>query len=137
MCECGCVANDRRYSFPGPGKSFYILTLSGGCVECDAPSGITIEHIKPGMFMFDKVHREEFLDGELKFEKWPDSEGVAIVTGLLRHEFIKALTPHLSGSLNNLCDDEGPIDEIGAEVVLEEAYEDSVVKPHFPAEAVA
>ena len=130
MCECGCTSSDERYSFPGPGKSFYVLTLSRGCVECDAPSGVTIEHIKPGKFLYDdKVYREELIEGELEFQDWRDSEGVAIVTGMLRHEFIKALQPHLVGTD---VGEDGTIDEIGAEVLLEEAYEDSVVKPHFP-----
>lgn len=129
MCECGCTSNDRRYSFPGPRKSFYILTLSGGCVDCDAPSGVTIERINPGDFMYDRANREDFLDGKLPFEKWPGSEGVAIITGLRRHEFVKALQIHLVGT--EIIED-GTIDEIGAEVLLEEAYEDSVVTPHFP-----
>jgi hypothetical protein len=55
MCECGCTSNDLRYNndlrykFPGPGKSFYLLTLTAGCTACDAGSGVMIEHIKPGM----------------------------------------------------------------------------------------
>lgn len=129
MCECGCTSNDKHYSFPGPGKSFYVLTLSRGCVECDGPSGISIEHIKPGMFLYEKTHREEFIDGELKFNKWPDSLGVAFVTGLLKHEFIEAIKPHLVGTE---VGEDGAIDDIGAEVLLEEAYEDSVVRPHLP-----
>lgn len=83
--------------------------------------------------MHSREAREDFIDGKLHFEKWSDSEGVAIVTGLMRHEFVKALTPHLVG----LEDGGDVLDEIGAEVLLEEAYDDSVVKPHFPAEVLS
>lgn len=124
MCECGCTSNDHRYWFPARGNEVYILTLSGGCTECDAPSGVSIERISQGSSLWKD--RRDYLDGKLKFEKWPDSHGVAIVAGMRRHEFIKALTPHLIET------DLDELDEIGAEVLLEEAYEDSVVKPHFP-----
>lgn len=127
MCECGCTSNDLRYWFPAPDNEVYILTLTRGCVECDGPSGVSIERISKSDMLWKD--RRDYLDGKLKFEKWSDSHGVAIITGMLKHEFVKALTPHLTGT--ELGDD-GSIDEIGAEVLLEEAYEDSVVKPHFP-----
>lgn len=130
MCECGCTTNDKRYTFPGPGNSFYLLTLTRGCKSCDGPSGVSIEHIKPGMFLYSKKHREYFVNGKLKFEKWPDSEGVAIITGFLQHEFVKAIAPYL---VDTKLDE---LDQIGAEVLLEEAYEDSVVEPHFPKSSV-
>jgi hypothetical protein len=134
MCECGCTGNDEHYTFPGPGKTFYILTLSGGCTgECDAGPGVTIERIKPGDFMHSKENREAFTDGPLKFEKWPDSEGVAICTGPRQHEFIDSIKSHLIGvSSAELGDDAGTFDEIGAETLLEEAYPDSVYRPRFP-----
>lgn len=124
MCECGCTSNDLRYWFPAPGKKLYMLTLSNACVDCDAPSGVTIELIGPNDIHYK--NREDYTDGELKFADWSDTKGVAIVTGFRRHEFIKAITPHLIDT------DLDELDEIGAEVLLEEAYEDSVVKPHFP-----
>lgn len=133
MCECGCVGSDVRLSFPGPGESFYLLTLSRGCEDCDAASGISIERISPGQFMHRKQSREEFIDGELEFEKWHDNEGVGIVTGLRKHEFVSALKEHLVGVDSRQLGDQGVIDEIGAEVILDEAYPDSVVKPHVPA----
>lgn len=126
MCECGCTANDERYVFPAPGRKVYVLTLSRGCVECDAPSGVTIERIDRGTLLPD------FIDGELKFEDWRDSEGVAIVTGLLKHEFVEALLPQLVGTSASEMGDNGVIDEAGAEVMLEEMYADAQVKPHFP-----
>lgn len=139
MCECGCTANDERFTFPGPGKSFYLLTLSAGCDECDAPSGVIIERIKPGDFLYSKENREDFIDGELTFEKWNDSEAAPIVTGFRKHEFVKALTSHLVGTtVFDLCDEEsGVFDEIAAETLLEEMYDDSMVKPHFPVVAIS
>ncbi len=131
MCECGCTMNDERYTFPGPGKVIYMLTLSGGCVDCDAPSGISIERLKPGDFYHANKHRDEFVDGELHFEKWSESEGVGIITGMLRHEFAKSLAPHLIGVSADEMGDNGVIDEAGAEVILEEMFEDSVVKPRI------
>lgn len=133
MCECGCVMNDKKLTFPGPGKTLYLLTLSAGCVDCDAPSGVSIERLNPGNFMYSKQDREDFSDGELEFENWGDNvEGVGIVTGMLRHEFIKALAKHLIGVSAEEMGENGKIDEAGAEVILEEAFDDSVVMPHFP-----
>jgi len=128
------VESDLRYTFPATSKeSFYLLTLSGGCVGCDASPGVTIELIDKSNVLWDEYKRGEFIDGKLKFEKWPDSKGVAIITGFRKHEFVKALTSHLTGtSWDGLTDRDGKVDEIGAEVVLEEMYLDSLVKPHFP-----
>lgn len=128
MCECGCTSNDLRYWFPAPGNNVYILTLSHGCTDCDAPSGITIERIDKKSNLWRD--REDYLDGELEFSKWPDSEGAVVITGMLKHEFVKALTPHLIET------DLDELDEIGAEVLLEEAYEDSVTKPRIVVSAL-
>ncbi len=132
MGECGCVMNDRKYLLPGPGEKFYVVTLSAGCVDCDAPSGVTIERIQRGDFMFSDDHRTEFTNGMLKFEKWSDSEGVAIVTGLRRHEFVAKLKSHLIGVSSEEMGENGVIDDAGAEVILEEMHDDSNVTPHFP-----
>jgi len=133
MCECGCVANDRRYWFPGPNETIYVLVLSAGCVDCDAPSGVSIEALKPGDFMYSKIKQDEYGEGALEFEKWTDtSDGVVLVTGLLRHEFIAKLKSHLIGVSSEELGTDGKLDEDGAEVILEEMYDDSIVKPHFP-----
>lgn len=124
MCECGCTSNNLLYWFPAPDDDVYILTITGGCVHCDGPAGISIERIDKSHMLWK--HRRDFLDGKLRFAKWPESRGCAIVTGMLQHEFVKAITPHLIGT------DLEEIDEIAAGVLLEEAYGDSVVKPHFP-----
>lgn len=127
MCECGCTSNDERFLFPAPGGKVYMLTLSRGCASCDSPSGVIIERISKS-----DIHAKEpdlYTDGELKFETWNDTEGVAIVTGLRKHEFVNALKESLVGVE---VGEDGALDEIGAEVILEEAYDDSVVKPHFP-----
>lgn len=129
MCECGCELNAERYSFAGPGKSFYVLTLRGECLNCDAPPGISIEVIEPGHCLFDEYRRGEFTDGLLKFEKWPDNMGVAIVTGMRRHEFVKAMASHLVGLAVEDFSERGKIDRISAETILEEMYEDSQTKP--------
>lgn len=127
MCECGCTSNDERYLFPAPGNKVYMLTLSKGCIECDAPSGITIERISKSDIHYQ--NREDYTDGELTFAKWPYGEGVAIITGMLRHEFVNALKVHIVGTD---VGEDGTIDEIGAEILLEEVFEDSQVRPHFP-----
>jgi hypothetical protein len=124
MCECGCVANDEKYWFPAPGDDVYILTLTKGCVSCDAAAGVSIELISKKDLMWK--HRRDYLDGKLKFKKWADSGGVAIITGFRKHEFVNAIKSHLIGTPIK------ELDEIGAEVLLEEAYEDSVVRPRFP-----
>lgn len=129
MCECGCVGTDERYRFPGPGKSFYVLVLHGKCLNCYSPAGVAIERIDPGHALWKEFKRGEFLDGDLQFEKWPDCYGVSVVTGFLRDEFIKALSPHLVGVNSNELGEGGELDEIGAETILEEAYEDSAFKP--------
>lgn len=129
MCECGCTMSDDRYTFPGPGKTFYVLSLSGECKSCDAPPGITIEHIKPGDALYDDYRRGDFIDGPLKFEKWPDNLGVAIVTGMRQDEFVKSTKQHLIGIASADFGEKGKIDRIGAETILEELYDDSQVKP--------
>lgn len=112
-----------------------MLTLSGGCVECDAPSGITIERLAKSDIHYRE--RDDFTEGELKFEKWVDTEGVAVVTGLLRHEFVAVLKSHLIGVSSDEMGEGGVIDEAGAEVILEEMYRDAVVKPRFPKDVEA
>lgn len=129
MGECGCTTNDRRYRIPGPDKTFYLLTLSGACENCDAPPGITIEVITPEHTLYREYKRGEFNDGQLKFEKWRDSRGVAIVCGMRKHEFVKAILPHLIGLDSKELGDEGKLDEAGAEVVIEEMYDDSQTRP--------
>lgn len=131
MCECGCTSNDQKYLFPAPGNKVYMLTLSSGCVGCDAPSGVTIERIPKTDLHYRE--RKDYTDGELKFEQWAYSEGVAIVTGMLRHEFIDALKGQVIGRRpSDLADDDtGLIDDAGADVWLEEMYDDSVVKPRI------
>lgn len=76
-------------------------------------------------------NREDYLDGELHFNDWRDSQGVAIITGMRRHEFVAALTKHLVGVSAEDMGDDGTIDEVGAEVLLEEMFEDSQVKPRI------
>lgn len=135
MCECGCVYNDKKYLFPGPGNTRYILTLSGACLSCDAPSGFTIERVDSTNVLWQEFNRGEFLTGNLKFEKWPDSVGVAFITGMLKHEFVKVASPHLIGIDSRDFDDDdksnGKIDEFGAEAILEEMYEDATMKPRL------
>ena len=132
MCECGCTMNDDRYVFPAPGKSFYLLTLSAKCNSCDAPPGITLELIEPDNCLYREYKRGDFTDGPLKFEKWADSKGVAIITGMRQHEFVKATAAHLIGVSSKELGQKGRIDKIGAETILKEMYGDSQVKPHFP-----
>lgn len=132
MCECGCVANDRKYWFPGPSKTIYVLTLSAGCVDCDASSGVSIEVLKPGDFMYSKIKQDEYSEGPLEFEKWGDAQGIGIITGLRRHEFVAKCQSHLIGVSSEEMGEGGKIDEAGADVILEEMFEDSVVEPHFP-----
>lgn len=135
MCECGCVANDRRYTFQGPEGFMYVLTLSNGCVSCDAGSYITIEKIS--MVQFRRERREGFFDGGLELRPWRGAaQGVAIITGHRKHEFVKALLPQLVGfSIGGMCDNDA-LDEVGAEVLLEDLYDDARFKPYVqpPAE---
>lgn len=130
--ECGCSEFDLRYTFPGPGGCLYLLTLSRACMNCDSPSGVSIERIQPGHFYYGKEERKDFTDGELKFEQWSDTEGVAIITGMLRSEFIAALSKHLIGVSSEELGVDGKIDRAGADVILEEMYADAIVRPHFP-----
>jgi hypothetical protein len=130
MCECGCVEGETRYTLPGPEKSFYVVALYGGCVDCDAPAGITIEEIKPSHTLY-KGYEKEFTDGSLKLKKWRGSRGVAITTGLTKREFVKAVESHLIGVQSKEFSEGGDkIDKFGAEAILEEMYDDSTVKPH-------
>jgi hypothetical protein len=131
MCECGCVLTDDRYVFPGPGKSIYLLTLSAECVNCDAPPGVTIERVEPGTRLYEDYRRGVF-DGSVEFEDWPESKGVAIIAGMRRREFVNAVKGHLVGLAVKDFTMRGTIDEDGAEVILEDMYEDAQVRPRFP-----
>ena len=129
MCECGCTLNDRKYKFPGPGRSFYILSLCGWCVSCDAPSGVTIERIDPTHTLYKDYKRGDFLEGDLKFDAWADSVGAAIITGMTSAEFVAAAKSNLVGINSKDFGDDGKIDKIGAETILEEMYEDLQKRP--------
>lgn len=131
MCECGCTSNDKRYVFSGPGESFYILVLSGGCTDCDAGPGISIQRADPGTHLFEFCgdNRDDYLDGVLVFEDWPDAPTAAVITGMQQHEFIKALMPHIVGIDSNEMGEDGTVDDDGADVILEEAYPDSMFEP--------
>jgi hypothetical protein len=136
MCECGCVGNDNKYLFPGPGNTHYVLTLHGGCIECESPSGFTIERVDSTNVLWEEFNRGEFLTGNLAFAKWPDSVGVAFITGMLRPEFIEATKSHLIGIdskdfANDADKRSRDIDEYGAEAILEEMYEDAQTKPRL------
>ncbi len=132
MCECGCIMNHRRFSFAGPGKAFYILTLLGACENCASPTAVWIELIEPGRALWKDYKRGDFLDGPLEFDQWPDNKGVSITTGLTASEFVKAMSEHLVGIDSQKFGDNGLIDADGAEVILEEMYRDAQVQPHFP-----
>ena len=130
MCECGCVGNDDKYTLPGPGESIYVLRLAGECVDCDAPPGIVIELLYPG----DAEFEEAAVNGmygyrPLTLNDWPDSKGASIVTGMRKHEFIKAMLPHLVGVDSRKLGENGVLDEVGADVIAEEMYEDSQTRP--------
>lgn len=121
--------NDDRFTFPGPRKSFYLLTLSGGCADCAAGPGFSIELIEPSHTLYKDYKRGHFNTEKLAFEDWPDSKGVAIITGPRRHEFVKSVLQHLVGVSSDELGENGKIDEIGAEVILEEMYEDAMFRP--------
>lgn len=126
MCECGCVSNDEHYKFPGPGDTYYLLTLSGGCGDCDAPAGVCIRHIKPGEFNYWWYKNKENRDGLLTFEMWGDgSGGAAVKTGMVQSEFVKSARGHLIGiDPKDFGDNDGLIDGFGADVILEEMFDD-------------
>lgn len=129
MCECGCTMNDKHYTFPGPGESYYLLTLSGDCRDCDAPCGVTLELLEPGTFKHEYYQQRDHIDGKLKFEPWADSKGVAIITGFRMHEFVAALKSQLVGVSADEMGENGAIDDAGAAVILEEMYEDAQITP--------
>jgi hypothetical protein len=133
MCECGCVSSDLHYKFPGHGDSIYILTLSKGCIGCDAPSGVTIQNTRPGDSLYEWYRDPETHEGELHFENWGDQGmGAAIITGMLRSEFIKSTRDHLIGiNPKDFAYNDGLIDGDGADVILEEMYSDAQTKPRI------
>ena len=129
MCECGCTLSDRKYKFPGPGKSFYIVSLCGWCVSCDAPSGVTIERIDSKHILYEEYKRGDFLEGDLTFDNWADTVGAAIVTGMTSAEFVRATKSHLIGVNSKDFGRDGKISEIGANEILEEMYEEAQKRP--------
>lgn len=130
MCECGCTMNDRRYRLPAPGKSFYLVKLSGACVDCDAPPGITIELVEPTHTLYRDYKRGDFETMPLKLEKWVDTKGVAIRTGMQQRQFVEAMAKHLVGlDSKEMGGGDGRIDDVGAETIAEEMYEDSTTVP--------
>jgi hypothetical protein len=126
MCECGCTMSDIRYTLAGPMPTLrYLVTMSGPCVNCDSPAGVSIERISP-----DSVYwLEEYTDGTLPLSDWGDSQGAAIVCGYRKHEFAKAMARHLIGVSSVEMGEGGKIDDVGAEVIAEEMYEDAQFRP--------
>lgn len=132
MGECGCVGNDERYWFPAPNNGIYLLTISGGCTDCCAPPGVTVELVERGKKSREWKEREWYIDGELQFQDWGNgNKGAAVVTGFEKHEFIKALLPHLVGVDSKKMGENGAIDESGADVILDEMYEDAMFRPRI------
>jgi hypothetical protein len=106
--------------------------LSGHCLSCDSPAGICVRHVQKGEFLYEWYGDPEKLDGVLIFEKWGDgSLGTAVVTGMLRSEFIKATTPHLVGIDSKDFGLSRKIDTDGAYVILEEMYQDAQTRPRL------
>lgn len=129
MCECGCTMNETRYHLPGPDKTFYLVRLYPGCIACDAPAGVSIEKMRHDNPNHADLYK--YSDGPLPMAAWADGvSGAAIVTGMLRHEFVAALTPHLTTLYIPHYLENGKIDDIGAEVILEEMYDDAQTSPH-------
>lgn len=121
---------DDKYSLPGPGQSIYLVSLAVACKNCDAPAGITIERMEPGDAMFEEYTEDEIYGvAPLQLNDWPDSKGVAIVTGMTQAEFVKAMMPHLVGVDSRKLGENGVLDEAGAEVIAEEMYGDSWTQP--------
>ena len=131
MCECGCYGNDLKYSLAAPGGAFYVLTFSGACEDCDAPSGVAVELIELTHPLFDEYRRGEFLLGPLPWEKWPDGKGAAVITGLTKQQFIEAMSKHLVGVCSDEMGDDGTIDQDGADVIAEEMYADAQKQPQL------
>jgi hypothetical protein len=126
MCECGCTMNDVRYSLDGPMPTLrYLVTLSGACVNCDAPAGVSIERISPESVYWS----DEYTEGPLPLSDWGDSMGAAIVCGYRKHEFTAAMSRHLIGVSSDELGEGGRIDEVGADVLAEEMYDDAQIRP--------
>jgi len=131
MCECGCTSNDKRYTIPGPGKSYYLVTLRGHCVECSGHSAVLIDLLEPGSHDHEYYNDADMIDGPLPLREWDDKKSCTIVTGMLREEFVSKLAGHLVGIDCDEMGDDGRIDEDGAEVILEEMYDQSQTFPCF------
>ncbi len=131
MCECGCQGTWTRYRFPAPDGAFYLLTLMGTCTNCDGASGFRIELCKPESHDYEYYGKDfpEAIEGELKFEDWGDILGVHFDTGVQKHKFVESLLPHLVGVDSRKLGEDGVIDKFGAEVILEEMYEDAQMQP--------
>ena len=132
MCECGCTLNDDRYTLPGPKGSMYLVTAHGGCDNCDSPPNITIEHFDRGTFDHEYNSDPDNGASPMKLEKWGEGKGIALVTGPKKSDFVKAAKSHLIGIASEDFGENGKIDEIGAETILEEMHGDARVKPHVP-----
>lgn len=129
MCECGCVSSRRRYRFPAPGKCTYLLTLIPHCVDCNWPSAVSIELVEPSGWLYREIRDGDCLVGDLPFEKWPDSQGVLVECGHMKNGFIDLLRRHLIGVSSDELGTDGLIDDVGADVILEEMYEDAQFSP--------
>jgi hypothetical protein len=126
--ECGCSYNNDYYILPARSGLVYLLTLSPKCEGCDAPPGITIERFKGQKHLMKHMGFDE-LPPQLPFSKWMEWEGVAIITGYRKHEFVKAAQNHLIGVSSKEMGKAGRIDSNGAEVILEEMYIDAAPPP--------
>lgn len=131
MCECGCSMNNEAYVLPGPKGSVYLVTFQPECTNCDGPPAVIIERFESRKALKEYAFE---LPPTLPLEKWPESHGVAIVTGYTKDEFVKALRGNLVGlKPNDFVDKPGEgFGKEAADVILEEMYDDSQVTPQLP-----
>lgn len=121
--------NDRRYTLPGPGEVYYLITLRGHCKDCDGPSTVLIETCVPGTFWHGYYKDENHSNGPLPFEKWSESQGCMITTGMSVEQFQAALSSYLVGINSDELGEDGVLDETAVEIILDEMYDDAQTRP--------
>jgi len=117
MCECGCSSFHPQFKMPGPDGKWYLLMVYPGCKNCDSPVGVDIQLIGPRVAKRDWEIDVDAVPYLPLHGKQPACGSLAVLhPSILRRKFTAALV--------GLEVDGGKVDEVGASVAMDEAFDE-------------
>lgn len=114
MCECGCSSFHPQFKMPGPDGKWYLLMVYPGCKNCESPVGVDIQ------LMGSRVAKRDWDIDVRRVPNLPFHDGNAALAvlhpSILRRKF--------TASLVGLEVDGDRVDEVGASVAMDEAFDE-------------